>query len=127
LATAHPIFGSALSVLNSARVTTSQPISNGVGCFMVTQKTTETALVSQNDEIEYSVEMTDTFGGEANYAWVKRRSFRASRALSDLALVRRAKMLMGITGISCRRLDMGDAIALYPCGSCTVVFISAIY
>lgn len=42
-------------MLNSARVTTSQPISNGVGCFMVTQKTTETAPAGQNSGKEWFV------------------------------------------------------------------------
>lgn len=69
-----------------------------------------------------TIEHTDTFGGEANYCWAKR--WHLNREMSDLALVRLAKELTGLTGIPCRREDMGDSIALYPRGICQVVFIA---
>lgn len=77
----------------------------------------------------YNFEMTDLFGGEANYAWVKRGSvqvperkgtFKAHNAL----VVRRVKKALGLSGVRCRKEDVGETIALYPAGSCTVIFIS---
>lgn len=68
-----------------------------------------------------TIEHTDTFGGEANYCWAKR--WNLNRNLSDLALVRLAKQLTGLTGHPCRREDWGDTIALYPRGICQVIFI----
>ena len=44
-----------------------------------------------------SVEYTDLFAGEANYAWVKRFDFDASN-MTDLQIIRRAKSELGITG-----------------------------
>lgn len=78
-------------------------------------------------QVEYQAEYTDTFAGEANYCWVTKRTFFADGDISDLAIVRRAKALLGLSGIRCKREDWGDTIALYPCGSNTVVFVSAIY
>lgn len=72
----------------------------------------------------YNVEMTDTFGGEANYSWVKRCEIEAS---SELAAVRKAKAELGISGIKCRREDWGDTIVLRPYGACVIVFINADY
>lgn len=69
-----------------------------------------------------TIEHTDTFGGEANYCWTRR--WHTAKELTDLQLVRLAKKLTGLTGIRCRREDMGDTIALYPQGICQVVFVS---
>ena len=68
----------------------------------------------------YSYEYTDTFGGEANYCWVNRGELQGK---TDAARVREAKAAVGLTGVRCRREDFGDAIALYPAGCCTVLFI----
>lgn len=68
-----------------------------------------------------TIEYTDTFGGEANYAWVKRWSTR--RELSERGLVRMAKAAAGLAGVRCRKENWGDVIALYPVGCCTVLFI----
>lgn len=74
-----------------------------------------------------NVELTDTFGGEANYSWVKRASFDADEDASDLAIVRKAKAEIGLSGIRCKRRDFGDMIELRPQGYCTVAFISFDY
>jgi len=76
---------------------------------------------------QFDVEYTDTFGGEANYSWVRRKTLTLPANISDRALVRLAKAEMGLTGCPCRKSDMGDLIALYPHGSCTVLFIQARY
>ena len=81
----------------------------------------------------FDIEYTDTFGGESNYCWVRRGSVmvpelahydaKANRR-QMVQVVRKAKALMGLTGVKCRREEYGDLIALYPRGSCTVLFIN---
>ena len=72
----------------------------------------------------YRVEVTDLFGGEANYSWVRRYEFTAK---SDLAAVRKAKNLAGWTGIRCEREDYGDQIVLRPRGLCQIMFIDGVW
>ena len=78
-------------------------------------------------ECTVQFEYTDTFGGEANYSWCRRHEATFPANITDRALVRRAKAWAGLTGIPCRREDWGDTIALYPSGSCTVLFVSTVY
>lgn len=69
------------------------------------------------------VEYTDTFGGEANYAWVRRATITAPENASDSLLIRRAKRAIGIDGR--HRVDSyGDTIVVLPYGTCTVLFIT---
>lgn len=77
--------------------------------------------------MKFQFELTDTFGGEANYSWAKRETVELPDDISDLALVRRAKLAMGLNGVRCRRESYGDMIALYPYGACVVLFIIAEY
>ena len=72
------------------------------------------------------VEHTDTFGGEANYSWVNRVEFTVPDEASDLQIVRRAKAELGLTGVACKRNDLGDAIELRPIGYAQVVFIDVV-
>ena len=69
-------------------------------------------------------EATDTFGGQANYSWVRREQFEVPYETSHLAIVRKAKLLLGYTGARCQRSDFGDTIELRPYGRCQVIFIS---
>lgn len=69
-------------------------------------------------------EYTDTFGGEANYSWVKRGEFQDSLKTPDALIVKKAKALVGLTGITCKRTHYGDMIELRPYGSATVLFIT---
>lgn len=77
--------------------------------------------------MKFQAELTDTMGGEANYSWVRRAEFSLPDNASDLAVVRRAKAELGITGLRCKRCDLGEMIKLRPYGSCTVAFISPSY
>ena len=77
--------------------------------------------------MKYSVELTDTMGGEANYSWCHRSEISLPDNASDLALVRRAKAEIGLSGIRCKRCDLGETIELRPYGACVVAFISPIY
>lgn len=38
----------------------------------------------------YQIELTDTFGGEANYCWVRRATFEAPADAPTALIVRRA-------------------------------------
>lgn len=71
-----------------------------------------------------SYEYTDTFGGEANYSWVKRGDFQDSRRTPDRLVVKKVKSLVGLTGVLCKRTHHGDMIELRPYGSATVLFIT---
>ena len=75
--------------------------------------------------MKVSVEYTDTFGGEANYAWVRRTDLTPDDVDLDneRAVVRWAKAWAGLTGVRCDREDYGDTIILRPRGMCTVLFI----
>jgi len=88
----------------------------------------------------YYIEYTDTFGGEANYCWVKRatvtmpelthygydggHSYVQANKVFERELMRRAKAEMGLTNVRGRREEWNDCIAFYPYGSNTVMFIS---
>lgn len=71
-------------------------------------------------------EVTDTFGGEANYSWVRRGTVKCKEGedYSDLAAVRRVKKAIGWSGIKCRVDNYGDTIEIYPAGMCQVCFIT---
>ena len=75
----------------------------------------------------FQFEYTDTFNGEANYSWVRRTEIDLPETVSDLTLSIRAKRWAGLTGHSCRRVDVGEGFALYPSGVCTVLFITPVY
>jgi hypothetical protein len=88
----------------------------------------------------YAIEITDTFGGEANYSWVRRHSFavpelthygydgaqgfaKAAKA-QRLQIVRKAKALAGWTGWRCEVTDFGDCMEIRPRGACLVAFVT---
>ena len=85
--------------------------------------------MSESQKMKFEAEYTDTFGGEANYAWVKRVEFELPECASDLAVVRKAKTLLGLGGLRCRKdcLSGDDTITLRPSRSNTVIFITPIY
>ncbi len=72
----------------------------------------------------FDVEITDTYGGEANYSWVRRYEIDAPAGISRRALVRRAKRAAGWTGVRCAVTDFGDTIEMRPTGACVVAFIT---
>lgn len=61
--------------------------------------------------MKFTAELTDTFGGEANYAWCNRKEFDAPNTASDTKLIRRAKKALGITGRHAKS-TYGDDIRL---------------
>ncbi len=78
----------------------------------------------------YNVELTDTFGGEANYCWVKRaqvagRDDDAWNPRREQSLVmRRAKAEMGMSGVRGVTHNMGDGYEFRPYGACVVMFVT---
>lgn len=77
--------------------------------------------------MNYQVELTDLFCGEANYSWVRRDEIKLSDNASELAIVRAAKAALGISGCRCKRKEWGETITLKPYGSLTIAFITPIY
>ena len=74
---------------------------------------------------KFRFEYTDTFGGEANYSWVKRNEEDFPEDISDLALMRRAKKWAGLSNVRGRSENWGDTLAFYPRGCNTVLFVNA--
>ena len=69
------------------------------------------------------VEITDTFGGEANYNWVKRFELKGLEDKSDLAIVRAVKKEIGWNGYRCKKENYDDMIRLTPYGLLQTCFI----
>lgn len=78
------------------------------------------------ETVTYDIELTDTFGGEANYSWAKRQTIEVPAAISDRALIRRAKREIGLCGPH-RKADLGETIELRPVGACLICFITPRY
>ena len=88
----------------------------------------------------YNVEYTDTFGGEANYCWVKRAivqmpelthygydgstNYNKANKIYYRELLKRAKAEMGLTGARGRVDRYGDTIEFRPYRTCTVMFVT---
>ena len=71
----------------------------------------------------WDIEVTDTYGGEANYAWVYRYAIRTPDDISDLALVRRIKSVTGYSGIRGRTdVVSGDSVEIRFPARCVVIF-----
>jgi hypothetical protein len=73
----------------------------------------------------YNLELTDTFGNEANYSWVKRDTLDIPDNASRRMIVRRAKAWAGLTGQRCEVHDSGDIIDIRPNGRCVVLFVTS--
>jgi hypothetical protein len=74
--------------------------------------------------LTYTAELTDTFGGEANYSWVRRETFSVPVGASYRSVVIAAKKALGLTGCRCQTTHHGDLIELRPSGSLTVAFVT---
>jgi hypothetical protein len=88
----------------------------------------------------YNVELTDTFGGEANYAWVKRATvsvpdlthygydggdgYAKANRIAERELMKAAKAAVGLTGVQGVKASFGDTIEFRPYGACVVMFVT---
>jgi hypothetical protein len=79
----------------------------------------------------YQFEYTDTFGGDANYCWVKRgfitiapRGDSSADVRSfERAMKRRAKARVGLAGVRGEWDSVGDGYVFRPRGMCTILFL----
>lgn len=62
---------------------------------------------------KWDLEVTDTFGGQANYCWVDRCTIHAK---SDRTVIRELKRMMGITGEHADVSDFGETYEVRPTG-----------
>ena len=69
------------------------------------------------------ITLTDTFNGEANFAWVRNHSSQVKGGESTATIVRRAKRLAGVTKLRHRTEEYADEIRLYFLDSPMVLFI----
>ena len=72
--------------------------------------------------MQLKIEMTDTFGGEANYCWVKRASVQIKDFASTRSVVRAVKRELGMTGRH-ETENYGDRLVIRPRGACVVIFV----
>ncbi len=88
----------------------------------------------------YNVELTDTFGGEANYSWVKRATitvpelthygydgssnYSKANKIARRELMKKAKAAVGYTGVRGKTYEHGDMIEFRPYGMCVVMFVT---
>jgi hypothetical protein len=84
-------------------------------------------MTKLNGYCRWQCEMTDTFGGEANYGWVKRGTTLVPSDASRRSVVLAVKRELGLTGTRCHTHDHGDMIEMRPIGSCTVAFATIEY
>ena len=77
--------------------------------------------------VTWDIEVTDTFGGQANYSWVQRSTLRVPDDISDLALVRRIKSVAGYSGIRGQTEISGDSVEIRFPARCVVIFANVRY
>ena len=77
--------------------------------------------------MEYDVEYTDTFGGEANYCWVQRATISVPENASRSLVMRRAKAAVGLSGLRGWSDFSGGYGEFRPFRMCTVMFITPRY
>ena len=77
--------------------------------------------------VTWDIEVTDTFGGEANYCWVERSKLRVPGGISYLALVRRIKAAAGYSGIRGHTYVSGDFVEIRFPERCVVIFANVRY
>ena len=74
--------------------------------------------------MKVNVEITDTFGYEPNYSWVRRYELDVPELMSDYAIVRRVKRAVGWSGKRTTTTKYSDMIELRPYGECVVCFVT---
>lgn len=88
----------------------------------------------------YDVELTDTFGGEANYCWVRRETvtmpelthygydgstnYAKANKVYQRELMKAAKAAVGLTGVRGTVENYGDNVTFRPYGLLQIMFIN---
>jgi hypothetical protein len=88
-----------------------------------------THVADLGEGVLMKVEVTDTYGGESNYSWVKRYEQWITKGVSDREAVRIAKKLAGWTGHPCATENYGgmSGFTLRPRNLCQILFINFDY
>ena len=74
--------------------------------------------------MKHLIEITDTYGGEANYSWVVRDSIYTQKDTIN-ARVRAAKKFAGWQGIRCFVENYEDTLVIRPrTGLCQIMFVN---
>ena len=73
----------------------------------------------------YQAELTDTFGGEANYSWVKRVEFTPTTE-TPRGILQAARRAVGLTRVPGESYDYGDTYEFRPYGLCQVMFVTLV-
>jgi hypothetical protein len=76
---------------------------------------------------QWHAELTDTFGGQANYSWVNRETFELPTNATRRQIVAAGKAALGLTGVPCRTFDLGEGFELRPRNACVVAFLTPAY
>jgi len=74
--------------------------------------------------MKYQFELTDTFGGEANYSWVKREVVTLPDNATDKQIARKLRAFAGYLAKHGTTDIYGDTIEFRPRGDCVVAFAS---
>jgi len=79
--------------------------------------------------IEVLCEYTDTFGGDANYSWVRRATLKLPAGVKDRALMKAAKTALNLVGVRGKWDNFcgGDHLTFRPYGMCTVLIVTVLY
>lgn len=73
---------------------------------------------------KFFAEYTDTFGGEANYCWVKRANFEMNSDATMRNILQRARKELGLTGAKGDIVgDFGDEYHWTPRNCCTILMV----
>jgi hypothetical protein len=70
----------------------------------------------------WSIEQTDTFGGEANYCWVRQWQTEIPESYTRAWIVRKIKEQLGWTGDKISVEDWGDYLTLRHSRHCEIAF-----
>ena len=70
------------------------------------------------------IELTDTFGGESNYSWVRRYRLEHKPDESSRALMRRVKRTLGWSNIHCTAVNYGYLMDIRPADAALVAFVT---
>lgn len=80
--------------------------------------------------MKYQIEVTDTFGGEANYCWVRRETvelpeYGPRRTAFRRRMLREVRRVTGWpVSVRLNTSDYGDDMRVDPRGMCQVCFVS---
>lgn len=72
----------------------------------------------------FKIEVTDTFGGEANYSWVRRFPLSVADGATRPQIIRAAKASIGWTGHRCEVEEYGEDYIIRPRGICQIAFVT---